>query len=106
MPIFTILAQKIEISGQVIEGPLKYNNVGEVVNGLLNFFVFPVAGILLFVMIVLSGFDLLFSGGDPKKLTNGKNRLTYAIVGFVLLGASFLITRLIAYVLRAPSGIL
>ena len=106
MSLFLVLAQKIEISGQVIEGPLKFDSIGEVVTAVLNLFIFPLSGILLFIMIVMSGFNMLFSGGDPKKLAAAKSRLTYAIFGFVLLAASFFITRLIAYLLRAPTGIL
>lgn len=53
------------------------------------------AGVVLFVMLVIGGFNFLLSGGDQKKLEKAKGTITSAFTGFVLLIASYLILRLI-----------
>lgn len=42
-------------------------------------------GVVLFIMIIAGGFTYLTAGGDPKKAQMGRNVITYAIVGLVLL---------------------
>jgi len=53
------------------------------------------AGIVLFVMLVIGGYTFLFSGGDQKKLEKAKGTLTSAIIGLVILVCSYLILMLI-----------
>jgi len=53
------------------------------------------AGVILFVMLVMGGYTFLFSGGDQKKLEKAKGTLTAAITGLVILVCSYLILLLI-----------
>lgn len=53
------------------------------------------AGVVLFVMLVMGGFTFLFSGGDQKKLEKAKGTLTSAILGLTILVGSYLILLLI-----------
>lgn len=48
-------------------------------------------GIASIVMIVVSGFNYLASGGDKEGLARAKNTLTYSIVGLVLAISAWLI---------------
>ncbi len=57
--------------------------------------VLGLAGIVLFIMLVMGGFKYLTSGGDPKGVAEAKSALTYAIGGIVLIALSFLILQLI-----------
>lgn len=54
------------------------------------------AGVALFIMFVVAGFNFLLSGGDPKKLEQAKSTLTYAILGLVVIVVSYLIIQLIS----------
>jgi len=54
------------------------------------------AGFALFVMILVGGFAFLTSGGDPKKAEQGRNTLTFAVLGLVLLIGAYLILRFVA----------
>ena len=49
------------------------------------------AGVILFVMLVMGGFTFLFSGGDQKKLEKAKGTITNAIIGLTVLVGSYLI---------------
>lgn len=52
-------------------------------------------GVVLFVMLVVGGFNFLFSGGDQKKLQQAQGTITSAIIGLVILIAGYLILKTI-----------
>ena len=62
--------------------------LGDIVSGVLPY-IFTFAGIGLFLMILFAGFNFLPSAGAAKKLEQGKQQLTNAILGFVIIFASF-----------------
>ena len=49
------------------------------------------AGIVLFVMLLLGGFKLMTSGGNPENAAAAQKTITYAIIGIVLIALSYLI---------------
>ena len=57
--------------------------------------VLGLAGIVLFLMLLVGGFKYMTAGGDPKALDAAKKTLTYAIMGIVLVASAFLILRFI-----------
>lgn len=57
--------------------------------------ILSLAAVALFIMFVVGGFSFLFSGGDQKKLEKARGTLTNAIIGLVVIVASFLILRTI-----------
>ncbi len=58
--------------------------------------VLVVAGIALFIMLIMGGLKFITSGGDPKAIEGAKKTLTYAIGGIVLIALSFLILKFIS----------
>jgi hypothetical protein len=54
-----------------------------------------IAGGMAFLLILFAGFQITTSGGDPKKLQAGKELLTSAIAGLLLLIFSVFILRLV-----------
>jgi len=57
----------------------------------------PIAGIVLFVMLLIGGFKYITSGPDPQKVQSAKNTLTYAILGMVLFAMAYLIIAAIGH---------
>lgn len=55
----------------------------------------PLIGMLSFVMILVGGFKILTSGGDPKGMAGGKQTITLAVAGIALAIISWLILVLI-----------
>jgi len=87
---FSVHAAEIETQNDV--ATLKgfdglFENVVQIVLGL--------AGIVLFIMLIVGGFKYITAGGDPKSMEGAKKTLTYAIGGMVFLALAFLILRLI-----------
>lgn len=62
-------------------------------------FVFPAAGILLLFYLVLGGFSLMTSGGDPKAMQSAKAKITSALVGFVIVFAAYWIVQIVGIIL-------
>ena len=46
--------------------------------------VLQLAGVAVFVMLIIGGFKYLTAGSDPKKVQSAQNTLTYAIGGLVM----------------------
>lgn len=57
--------------------------------------IIPLIGILSFVMILVGGFKILTSAGDPKGMAGGRQTITLAVVGIILSILSWLILVLI-----------
>ncbi len=57
--------------------------------------VLGLAGIALFIMLIIGGFKFITAGGDPKAAEAAKKTLTYAIAGLVLIASAYLILRFI-----------
>lgn len=72
---------------------------GGVVSRLLNF-LFPMAGLILFLLISWGGFEILISSADQKGMEAGKNRVTAAIIGFILLFSTYWMAQLAELIFR------
>lgn len=53
------------------------------------------AGIVLFIYLIMGGFKYILSGGDPKAAEGAQKTITYAVGGLVLILLSYLILVLI-----------
>lgn len=83
------LAQNLgEPAAQLVELEGIFGNVVAAVLGL--------AGIALFIMLLVGGFKYITSGGDPKAAEEAKKTLTYAVGGLVLVASAYLILRFVA----------
>lgn len=68
------------------------SDLGTMVNTIIDFLV-KLALPLLAVMLAWGGFLLLFSGGDPGKITSGKKVLWASVIGFLLVMFAWLIVK-------------
>lgn len=74
---------------------------GGILSRFLGTFAFPLAGLVLFVMLVWGGMEMLAGSATKKSIDAGKQRVTAALIGFFLLFASYWI----AQILEAMFGI-
>lgn len=78
---------------------LKYfNNIGSLVNILVPTLML-VAAFGFLAMIFYAGFKLLSSAGDPEKITEARNIITYGVIGLLIMMVSFLVVKVVEYVL-------
>lgn len=53
------------------------------------------AGIALFVMLIIGGFTYLTAGSDPEKAGKARSTMTWAIIGIAMMILSYIILRAI-----------
>ena len=61
-------------------------------------FIFPLAGLLLFLMLVWGGFEMLTGVASKKNMDAGKQRVTAALIGFLLLFVAYWVAQMVEYV--------
>lgn len=59
------------------------------------------AGIVLFIMLMVGGVKFITSGGDPKSVEGAKHTITYAVGGLLLILLSYLILVIISNITGA-----
>jgi hypothetical protein len=67
---------------------------GNFVSDLLPF-AYVAGGLILFVMLLWGGFEMLMNATDTKAQDSGKNRIMWALIGFLLLFSSYWIAQVI-----------
>lgn len=58
--------------------------------------VLSLGAVALFIMLLVGGFNFLFSAGDQKKLEAARGTITQAIVGIIVMAIAFLIIKTVS----------
>jgi uncharacterized membrane protein len=65
-----------------------------IINRLLPFALF-IAGLILFVILIVGGFSMLTSAGSPEKMKAAQGKITSAIIGFIIIFISYWLMRIL-----------
>lgn len=65
-----------------------FGSIGELLNKLLTF-VFVIAALLVFLYLILGAFNWITSGGDKGKTQAAQSTIVAAVVGIIILAASY-----------------
>jgi hypothetical protein len=79
--------------------------VGQIVTKFLPY-LFVVAGLILMFYLIMGGFGLMTSGGDPKKVQSAQGKITSAVVGFFIIFVAYWITQLLQSIFGLSTGVL
>ncbi|MEK9147260.1 MAG: hypothetical protein AAB639_03620 [Patescibacteria group bacterium] len=82
------------------QDPAKIADIVDILERIIRLLA-PAAGIAFFIMLLVGGFQFVTSGGDPKAAGQARTTLTYAIIGIILVVASWLILT----VIKALTGV-
>lgn len=74
------------------------SSFGSIISELL-LYLFPLAGLLLLLYLLFGGLQMMTSAGDPKKMEGAKQKLTNALIGFIIVFASYWIVQIVGKVL-------
>ena len=77
--------------------------IGAIISALLPY-IFAIAGFALLIMLIFSGYQYMTSEGDPKKAAAARGRITWAIIGFIVIFAAYWIIILVGRILSIPSS--
>jgi len=67
-----------------IDNPLQFDNFWDLLSNILNFLFYaslPIGALI----IAISAYYLLFSGGEPEKVKTAKNMIIWTLVGIVVI---------------------
>lgn len=79
----------------------QYPDAGSLLNNIIPN-VYVAAGVVIFFMILFGGYSILSGGSDSHKLDEGKKVITSAIIGLIVLFASYWIIQLIQVITGVP----
>jgi hypothetical protein len=85
--------------GKMIGDVTAYGSLGAFISAVLPS-VFVISGIILFVLIIFGGLTMIISSGsgDAKKVEQGQQALTSAMIGMVIIFCAFWIIKIIEFV--------
>ena len=69
--------------GVELKNPLGTTSFIQIINNILNYFIYISVPILA-LMILVGGFQILTARDNPEKITKGKTTIMYAVIGFVI----------------------
>ncbi|KKQ35939.1 MAG: hypothetical protein US53_C0068G0015 [Candidatus Woesebacteria bacterium GW2011_GWA1_37_7] len=76
----------------------RFVTLGSFITFILRY-LFPLAGLLVLIYLIFGGYQIMFSGGNPQAIAQGKSKVTNAIVGFIIVFTAFWIVQGMAIVL-------
>ena len=79
----------------------EYGSASNLINNILPN-VYIAAGIVIFFMIVFGGFTIIANAGNRDKIADGTKTITSAIIGLLVLFASYWIIQIIQVVTGVP----
>lgn len=79
-------------------------SIGALLSALLTF-VMLVAVLLVFIYLIWGAIEWITSGGDKGKAESARNKITAAIIGLIVLAASYAILQLALYLLGFEGGL-
>ena len=79
---------------QVSVGTGYANDFGTMFSSILNM-VMLIAAVLVFAFLIMGGIEWITSGGDKGKAESARNKLTAAVIGLVIIAASYAIVQLV-----------
>lgn len=80
-------------------------SVGQIVSKFLPY-LFVFVGLILLAYLIMGGFEMMTSGGDPKKIQSAQGKVTNAIVGFLIIFVAYWITQILQSIFGLSTGVL
>jgi len=90
-------AQVFKIPSSSVETKF-HGSIGEVISGIFEYAI-PIAGIFMLGMIIVGGYHLMISAGNPEGIKEGQNKISLGILGFIVVFVSWFILRIIETIL-------
>ena len=68
--------------------------IGEIISKIIPY-IYVLAGLVLFGMLLMGGFSYLTSAGDPEKMKAAQGKITHAVVGFLIIFLAYWLAQLL-----------
>ncbi|MDD3532381.1 MAG: hypothetical protein PHW57_03590 [Candidatus Shapirobacteria bacterium] len=84
-PIIPRITDIPELAGSNLKN---WDSISDIVSQALAY-VFPIAGILVFIYLLYGGLNLMLAAGNEEGIREGKAKITNALVGFLIIFAAY-----------------
>lgn len=71
--------------------------IGTLLNQLLRYFI-PLSGMVLLLFLIYGGYKIMFSGGQPAKISEGKDIIVGALIGFTIIFVAYFLIQLVGII--------
>lgn len=95
----TVPGSNVTIHGPLNKGVFQFDTLSSVLSNAVTL-IFPIAGAILLAMLMFGGFEYITSFGDSKKAELARTRITNALIGIVIIFASYWIVQLVDYIFQ------
>ncbi|MBU1037107.1 pilin [Patescibacteria group bacterium] len=100
-----VYAQNTNESGTYLENPLGSESLTAIdIYARLIYAFMGFTGILALIMFILGGFQWMTAGGNAEKIKKGRDTLIWAVLGLVIIFASYAILRAVFQTLQFGAG--
>ncbi|MCX6730748.1 MAG: pilin [Candidatus Roizmanbacteria bacterium] len=99
MQIIPPVYAEVNFSQTSVNPIAKFDSITTLVNLVLPIMML-VGGFITLGMLLLGAYRYLTSEGNPEKVSKAQSVIMYAILGLFLIVASFVLTRIIGYILK------
>lgn len=94
--MLALIAQNVTIDPTGGDAPFRITDIGVLITRALQVALL-IAGLLVFVYLVIGGIQWITSGGDKGKTEAARNQITAALVGLAIVAAAFAIIQVVGY---------
>jgi len=77
-----------------LKGRVSFENIGTLLGNIV-IAAMVIAGLMVFFYLIMGGIQYITSGGDKAQAEAARDRITYALIGLVIVVGSFAIIKLI-----------
>jgi cytochrome bd-type quinol oxidase subunit 1 len=91
-----IFAQGVDI-GKTFSPAASFPTFGDLVSIILKN-AFVIAGVIAFILLIITGFRFIVGGGDVKKFEEAKKNISIILVGLVLVASAVWIVQIVGII--------
>ncbi|PIV07920.1 MAG: hypothetical protein COZ34_04685 [Candidatus Pacebacteria bacterium CG_4_10_14_3_um_filter_34_15] len=99
MNIVRSVYAEVDFGNKDLNPVAKFDSITSLVNLIVPIMMI-IGGIITLTMLLLGAYKYLTSEGNPEKISKAQSVLIYAIIGLFLIVASFVLTKIIGFVLK------
>lgn len=83
--------------------PLNFNSIEDLLVGISKW-AFDIATPIAALMIIVGAYQMLFSGGDPKKVQTGRQTILYTVIAYAIILLAWAIAGAVAKLIGAKTS--
>ncbi|MFA5013110.1 MAG: pilin [Candidatus Paceibacterota bacterium] len=71
--------------------PCTFNDIFCTINRIVHFILFEIVPALALIWFAIAGFTIITAAGDPGKVTQGRQMITYAVIGLLVVFTAWIL---------------